>query len=132
MLILQVMLASIGLSLERNVAVSLVQIAVYDQSNAPLYHIPQIEGYEEHLSLLQSMNKFMILIYTAQPPKTFSGKDNSEKIDGPEGAKRQISIIDYLHRFLSVWFPCQAFSRKDKKIGCHHDNQSSLTLNLIP
>ena len=130
--ILQVMLTSIGLALERNVAISLMQVAVYNQSHTPLHHIPHKERHEEHFSLLQGMDIFMILIHMAQTPKTFSSKDNSEKIDGPERAKRQISIIDYFHLFLSVWISCQAFSMRDKKIGCHHDNQSSLTLNLIP
>ena len=91
------MLAGISLAFEGDVAICLVQIMVFDHLNAPLHHIPQIEGNKEHLTLLQGVDVFMVHVHTSQASITLSGKNDPEKIDGPKGAQRQKSVIDYLH-----------------------------------
>ena len=126
------MLAGISLAFEGDVAICLVQITVFDHFNAPLHHIPQIEGNKEHLTLLQGVDVFMVHVHTSQASIPLSGKNNPEKIDGPKGAQRQKSVIDYLHLNWLQGLPVEYHQKGIKKIGCHHDNQSSLTLNLIP
>lgn len=94
--ILEVALHGIGLALHGDITVGQVGTAVLDEADKPLQEVPKEENHEEHLALLQRVDVFVVQFFRAQPSAVATGKDQAQQIDGPVGAKGEISVIDDL------------------------------------
>ena len=66
--IIQVILVVVCFLLKTDIAVSLLSVAVYDEEDEPLYHIPNEEGEIEQLLLLHGMYPFVIILSSIQGP----------------------------------------------------------------
>ena len=96
--VLQVTLHGIRLSLEGDVAVGLVDVAVAYEPDEPFRQVPYEEEHEEHLALLHGMYVLMVEFYQPQPPIVAAGKDQAKQVYCPVGTERKKTIINDVQR----------------------------------
>lgn len=92
--IVQVALVGIGLTLKRDIAVS---IAAHGQPHEPLHEIGQIKEHEQHLALLGRVNAFMVHQLMAQIYPRMH-KKHTQQVDGRVASKGQYGRADDFHR----------------------------------
>ena len=73
-----------------------VERRILDEADEPLQEVPKEENHEEHLALLQRVDVFVVQFFRAQPSAVATSKDQAQQIDGPVGAKGEISVINDL------------------------------------
>lgn len=85
---------AVCLALERYVEIRLPRVAVLNQTDSPLHHVPYIKRYIEHIPHLEGMDIFVV--EHSGVALTF-GEDYPEQIDCEVIAERDDSVADYFH-----------------------------------
>lgn len=78
-LIPHIILMSISFSFKTNLAVSLVAVAIPAKTDKPFHQIPDVETDEEHLTLLQCVDVFVV---SGNGIQLAFSKNYAKKIDG--------------------------------------------------
>lgn len=93
----QIMLVVVCLLFKTDIMICFHHIPVFCQEEEPLDEIPDIEGYEEHFSLLQCMDAFMIDKMRRQHSLVLSCKNNTENIYCKKRREGYVFVVYYLH-----------------------------------
>ena len=85
-------LVAVCLALETDVVVCLAGIAAFDETDAPLHHIPQIEPHDEQFEHLSGV---YMLVSELGRREGHLGEDDAQEVDGPVGTERYEMVVDY-------------------------------------